>query len=268
MTSETTQMEELRRFLFWNQKIRLADVQRILRLGKTRANDYFIKLKGGLGTSLRKAGHDYVIDATTLENHPDFQFDADKLLGEFQLHPQSASAFSITDLSVDPLLNQHVDTEILRSVLHALRDKKGLEIEYVSAAPGTVATRRIIDPLGLFFINNRWHIHAYCRHRHDSRDFVLSRILNIHATHERPHPGLAPSIQKMLSPVKITITMHPDLSEDQTLAIRKMYRFDCTTKTLSMPRYKLYYFKKLYLCEENEGPPEKLLVEKHQPSKR
>ena len=70
MTYEETQMEELRRFLFWNQKLRLADVQRILQLGKTRANDYFIRLKKEFGISLKKVGHDYVIDTKALEKSP------------------------------------------------------------------------------------------------------------------------------------------------------------------------------------------------------
>ena len=260
MTYEETQMEELRRFLFWNQKIRLSDVQRILQLGKTRANDYFLRLKEEFGTSLKKAGHDYVIDTGYLENRLDFT--SEDLLTELQNHPKSASVFNIANLSVDPLLNQQVDNRILRSVLQALRDKKGLEIDYVSAQHGATKTRRIIDPLGLFYINNRWHIHAYCRSKRDSRDFVLSRIANVYTTHNRRYPSLAPSIQKMLSPVEITITTHPVLSEDQVLAIRRMYRFESADRTLSMPRYKLFYFRKLYLCEGTEGPPDKFLIEK------
>ena len=100
MSYKEIQMQKLRRFLFWNQKLSLADVQRILEFGKTRANDYFIRLKKELSTSLKKVGHDYVVDTKTLEKR--FDFTSEDLLAEFQLHPEVASAFGITSLSVDP----------------------------------------------------------------------------------------------------------------------------------------------------------------------
>jgi predicted DNA-binding transcriptional regulator YafY len=60
--------------------------------------------------------------------------------------------------------------------------------------PGRVeATEREIEPLGLVFYLERWHLIAWCRLRQDYRDFCADRIIRASAGTERfePHTGFS-----------------------------------------------------------------------------
>ncbi len=77
-------------------------------------------------------------------------------------------------------------------VLQAVAENKVLLLEYVSNSKQE-RTRRTIEPLGIFFMDNRWHLVAWCRLRKDYRDFRLDRITSLSIGNETftgPHPGL------------------------------------------------------------------------------
>lgn len=58
---------------------------------------------------------------------------------------------------------------------------KIVEIDYLAAYKKEVTTRQI-EPLGLCFYGAHWHLVAFCRLRHDYRDFRVSRIQKIAPT--------------------------------------------------------------------------------------
>ena len=57
----------------------------------------------------------------------------------------------------------------------ALADRTVLRIAYRNAG-ATDASRRDIEPLGLTYYGDRWHLIAWCRARQDYRDFRTDRI--------------------------------------------------------------------------------------------
>lgn len=74
----------------------------------------------------------------------------------------------------------------------ALCRRSVLRISY--EAPGRLeATEREIEPLGLVFYLERWHLIAWCRLRRDYRDFRADRIIRTSAGTEtfEPHAGFS-----------------------------------------------------------------------------
>ena len=74
----------------------------------------------------------------------------------------------------------------------ALADRTVLRIAYRNAG-ATDASRRDIEPLGLTYYGDRWHLIAWCRARQDYRDFRTDRIQAMSALAERfgPHEGFS-----------------------------------------------------------------------------
>lgn len=60
-------------------------------------------------------------------------------------------------------------------VLKSISDKKAVTIDYYANYSGEL-TKRIIEPVGLYYISEHWHLVGWCRLRNDYRDFRLDRI--------------------------------------------------------------------------------------------
>lgn len=84
---------------------------------------------------------------------------------------------------VDQQLRPKLPRHIIQPILTALHHQKTLSITYQSVTPGDIQFR-IISPNHLVFVNNRYHLHAYCHSTHSYRDFVLSRLLSIDSADE------------------------------------------------------------------------------------
>ena len=74
-----------------------------------------------------------------------------------------------------------IRSDILVSVLWAIRDKEEIELTYQSMRRPS-ATRRWIAPHAIAFDGSRWHVRAWCHENSDFRDFVFSRIQDIHGS--------------------------------------------------------------------------------------
>jgi hypothetical protein len=74
-----------------------------------------------------------------------------------------------------------IRSNILVSVLWAIRDKEEIEFTYQSMRRPS-ATRRWIAPHAIAFDGSRWHARAWCYENNDFRDFVFSRIQEIHGS--------------------------------------------------------------------------------------
>jgi predicted DNA-binding transcriptional regulator YafY len=74
----------------------------------------------------------------------------------------------------------------------ALADRVVLRIAYRNAG-ATDAARRDIEPLGLTYYGDRWHLIAWCRARQDYRDFRTDRIQAMSVSSEQfgPHEGFS-----------------------------------------------------------------------------
>lgn len=73
---------------------------------------------------------------------------------------------------------RRISPEVVRPIVTAARQRKRLEIEYVSLASPEQEIR-VISPHTLVFTGLRWHVRAYCEKNRDFRDFVLSRFRGV-----------------------------------------------------------------------------------------
>ncbi len=70
----------------------------------------------------------------------------------------------------------------LSIIQKAITDSRILEIKYTTVTKET--SKRLIEPIGVYFTNNTWILIAYCRLRKDYREFRTDRILNLIETQE------------------------------------------------------------------------------------
>jgi predicted DNA-binding transcriptional regulator YafY len=66
----------------------------------------------------------------------------------------------------------------LTTIQKAAVDKEVLRIEYVTNYSEELTTREV-EPIGLFFYSNAWHLIAWCRLRSGYRDFRTDRIKSL-----------------------------------------------------------------------------------------
>ena len=90
-----------------------------------------------------------------------------------QLLGQLPHAFLNTEVLTAP--RRHIPPTILRPLLHAARDHRRLEVDYVSLNQPD-REGRIIVPHTLVWTGLRWHVRGWCEKNQDYRDFVLSRF--------------------------------------------------------------------------------------------
>lgn len=65
-------------------------------------------------------------------------------------------------------------TDFLTEIQNAITDKTKLQIEYVNNS--LEQSKREIEPIGLTFYSNQWHLVAWCWKRNAYRDFKVNQI--------------------------------------------------------------------------------------------
>lgn len=86
---------------------------------------------------------------------------------------------------------------VLDKVKEAIVEKKVLEMEYFSNYKGE-ATQRNVEPIGLTYYGNHWHLIAFCQLRQDYRDFRTDRMGRIKVLNQRFQSFKHPSLQEYL----------------------------------------------------------------------
>ncbi|MEQ9424247.1 MAG: YafY family protein [Cyclobacteriaceae bacterium] len=82
----------------------------------------------------------------------------------------------------------------LTEVQQAIVGKNILELDYFSNYKEQVTSRNV-EPLGIVFYSNRWHLIAYCQLRKGLRDFRTDRIKKIRISNDIFDPALHPNFQ-------------------------------------------------------------------------
>jgi len=72
--------------------------------------------------------------------------------------------------------------DFLTDIQNAITNKTELEIEYINN--NSEQSKRKIEPIGLTFYSNQWHLIAWCRKRSAYRDFKVNRISKLTNTQE------------------------------------------------------------------------------------
>lgn len=81
-------------------------------------------------------------------------------------------------ISIDPFgwqFRDHSSNLMVSRIQSILPQKKLIRIIYHASYSGETS-ERIVEPIGLCFYSNQWHLIAYCQMRQDYRDFRTDRI--------------------------------------------------------------------------------------------
>lgn len=84
------------------------------------------------------------------------------------------------------------DNDHIQTILNCISQKKIISIAYF-AQHSQQNTKRDIEPVGIFYLENYWHLIAFCRLREDYRDFRIDRIKQLSVadnTFTYQHPTL------------------------------------------------------------------------------
>ncbi|MGZ3756790.1 MAG: helix-turn-helix transcriptional regulator [Mucilaginibacter sp.] len=84
------------------------------------------------------------------------------------------------------------DNDHIQTILNCIAQKKIISISYF-AQHSQQNTKRDIEPVGIFYLENYWHLIAFCRLRDDYRDFRIDRINQLYVadkTFTYQHPTL------------------------------------------------------------------------------
>ncbi|MCB0833459.1 MAG: YafY family transcriptional regulator [Bacteroidetes bacterium] len=100
--------------------------------------------------------------------------------------------------------------DILRSLQDSIVHRRVVRLVYGSR--DKTETRREVEPLGLVYYSDFWHLIGYCRLRKDHRDFRTDRIRSISITDEAFEPDARFSLTDYLEqsrslehPIKVTV---------------------------------------------------------------
>ena len=77
-----------------------------------------------------------------------------------------------------------LSSEALMPIQRALAERRVLALDYQGGQRREL-TQRQVEPLGLVYYSDNWHLIAYCRLRRDVRDFRSDRILKLQLQNER-----------------------------------------------------------------------------------
>lgn len=150
-----------------------------------------------------------------------------------------------------------IEPKILRAILRAIEDRHELDVEYQSLKN---ARTRAIAPHALAFDGHRWHARAWCAHRCEFRDFVLTRIRLVGES--RPSSADPTNDVEWNTLVRLDITPHPKLTEAGKAAIELDYGMEggqLVIKTRAALAF--YLMKRLNLDFDDEKiPPDRLQI--------
>lgn len=125
-----------------------------------------------------------------------------------------------TDIAITP--KRDINTDVLRAVLEAVRDRRSIEVLYQSMSkqrPDPVWRR--ITPHAFGYDGFRWHARAFCHIDQKFKDFLLPRALKARAPGE---PGAAGDQDSLWQEhFDFEIVPHPELTASQQSVVAKDY---------------------------------------------
>ncbi len=143
-----------------------------------------------------------------------------------------------------------VRPEVLRPIMQAARQKRRLEVDYVSIN-NPDREGRIIVPHTLVYTGLRWHVRAWCEKNQEYRDFVLSRFRGIPDILDESEHG-AESDEDWQKQVCIRIVADPRLSREQQEVVQADYGMNDGALVISTRARLVPYALKLLHIDPNE----------------
>ena len=254
--------------LFWEGTINRADLISQFGVSVPQASK-------DLSLYQEKAPNNLVYDKSKKHYHasPEFQPvfmtpDADQYLsrlrslGEHITKPDESWLEDVPSVDCMPIPHRRVNSEVLRTVLSAIRHRTALDILYQSMNPDHPdPIWRGISPHALGHDSFRWHIRAYCHMDKVFKDFLLSRCLDCRPDGEAQ--SCAEHDTQWQELIELTLIPNPKLSKSQQCVIAEDYEMKQGRSTLSIRKAFLYYFQKrlrLDVAEALDKPQEAPIV--------
>jgi hypothetical protein len=263
MSYEPTNPEEIFviKRLVWNGILRRKDIEKILRISSDFASRIISNVK--IHFSLKPQGKCYVHegDVPDCASAEIFLEDVRKAL----ITKTDIESVAGTDLPAFIMSGpgQIVDSNVLREIVRAIKEQRSILVDYTGVNLGDVTKKRLIDPVSIMLINDRWHVHAYAHPEYAGspdfgwRDFVLSRIGRSYGLMDKSNRRLEHSEDMQM--ITATVVPHPMLTDDQKAMIAQAWGMHQGRLTMSMTKSQFFYFKKQYVAAVGEAPPAKLL---------
>ena len=127
------------------------------------------------------------------------------------------------------------NTDHIQNILDGIVQKKILRLDYF-AGHTQEATKRDVEPVGVFYLDSFWHLIGYCRLRNDYRDFRIDRIrklVNTDEVYESKHPTLKAYIAQTAKEKQLeTVIIKVDKSVASYLDHQKYYSGFVSEKTV------------------------------------
>lgn len=162
-------------------------------------------------------------DASTMANHKSAMYKIKAILKNAE---KDLLEDMDSNIEVFKSFNQShsPDNDYIQTILNSIIQKNVLSVEYF-AHHSQENTMRDIEPVGIFYQDNYWHLIAYCRLRNDYRDFRIDRIKSLKVTDAffaSQHPTLKQYIAKTAKEkhletviIKVKKTVYPNLSQQK-----------------------------------------------------
>jgi len=151
-----------------------------------------------------------------------------------------------------PMPRRHVDPDILRAALDAIRERKALEIRYLSLSGNRPQpTWRWISPHALAFDGTRWHVRAFCHIDRTFKDFLLPRFLKTRGTAEAEAGPQDDSIWNEI--ITIGLKPHPGLTDDQKRVVAQDFGMKGERLDVKVRLALLYYLLRRLDLHDFEG---------------
>ncbi|MFH4745272.1 WYL domain-containing protein [Vibrio harveyi] len=143
--------------------------------------------------------------------------------------------------------DRHVAPIIVRGLLQAAREKRRVDIEYVSMDSPEGRGRNIV-PHTIVFDGFRWHVRAYCEDRQMFLDFVLSRFRGEPELLDKSNIGMDADEDWMIEEtIQIIPNLH--LTPEQQAIVKADYGMDESSFAISCRRALIKYLvKRLDIC--------------------
>ena len=182
-------------------------------------------------------------------------------LGE-EVHGTQRPVEGMCDLAASPVSivrmpRRAVDRDVQRFLLLAAawgRKRTStwkVKVRYISVSSGSSGDRELV-PRGFGFDGRRWHVRAYCLKSKDWRDFVLGRFEKVSwptQAEEVPEDDAWQQVETL------TLTLNPELSEDQRKALRLDYGLQDDQLVLEVRQaMRDYVLSNLRLNPPGDGP--------------
>ena len=164
-----------------------------------------------------------------------------------------------------PIPQRRIDSDVLRSLLGCVREKRSIEIHYQSmAADRPEPIWRRITPHAFASDGLRWHTRAFCHRDGKFKDFILSRCQD---TRSPDKSGALPSDDTdWTTYFSVALGPNPRLSKSQQDIVAEDYAMDGGEAIVPVRRALLYYFNKrlrLDVADRFDNPSEVPVVVKN-----